>query len=156
MVLITKASGGVWISTKAYDTITDPTTDAALTTAKLDEFAGVIITTTTTWNSQTFGSPTVTTPWSSNVFTVINNDTSTNSFDVVDALKTITIQPWTAQKYVRDGTVWVTVEAVDASNITNIPSWTITATNVQGAINQTVTNDQIVDDNAFFYAIAFG
>ena len=61
-------------------TITDPAINAAVTTAIVDQFSAVIITTTTTGNAQTLQNLTDTTK--TKRFSVINNDTSTDSITV--------------------------------------------------------------------------
>ncbi|MFA5378014.1 MAG: hypothetical protein WC455_19845 [Dehalococcoidia bacterium] len=83
---------------------TDPATDAAATAAIVSAYSGTIITTTTTGNSQALGTPTTATV--NRIFTVINNDTSTDSIPVVANSVTYTITPGEAQNFVWDGTAW--------------------------------------------------
>lgn len=63
------------------DSITDPATDAAVTTPKVNAYSGTVVTLTTTGNTQTLQAPTLTT--AGKRFTVVNNDSSTNSLTVV-------------------------------------------------------------------------
>ena len=70
------------ISTTA--TFTDPATDVAVTQAIVDANAGVVITTTTTGNSQDPADPTDTT--AGKKFTISNSSTSTDSFEALGAL----------------------------------------------------------------------
>lgn len=86
-------------------TSTDPTANAATTSTIIGAFAGVVITTTTTGNSQTLASPTDTT--AGKVFTVVNNDTSTNTVPVVANSVTYTIAVGTGQSFVWDGSKWM-------------------------------------------------
>ena len=120
-----------------YDEITDPALNAATTTAKIDAYDGTIITLTTTGSNQTLSAPTLTT--GGRHFTVVNNDTSTDSIDIIDGVGTITVQPGEAQKYIWDGTVWVVITAIDAEDIAFTPAGNIVATNVQAAIEEVDT-----------------
>ena len=86
-------------------TATDPATNAATTAAIVNSFAGVIITTTTTGNSQTLASPTATTA-AGQIFTVVNNDTSTDNVPVVANSVTFTVSPGESQSFIWDGTAW--------------------------------------------------
>ncbi|MBC8551257.1 MAG: LamG domain-containing protein, partial [Candidatus Brocadiales bacterium] len=115
------------------DTMTDPALDSALTTAKLDAYSGVIILTTGAGNDQTFDAPTDTTPGKR--YWVINDDSSTHSFNVVGA-RTITIDPGEAEQYMYDGTAWIHITAADAEDITYNPATSyLTDTNVQSAFD---------------------
>ncbi len=110
-------------------TSTDPAgtpTFAAVTTAIVDAYSGVIITTTTTGNAQTIQSPTVTT--AGKIFTVVNNDTSTNSI----AVNGITITAGEAQSFIWDGSAWGPTDL----GITAIP-----VTVVQGGTGLTTITD---------------
>jgi hypothetical protein len=90
-------------------TATDPATNAATTAAIVNSFAGVIITTTTTGNSQTLASPTATTA-AGQIFTVVNNDTSTDNVPVVANSVTFTVTPGESQSFIWDGTAWGPVD----------------------------------------------
>ena len=129
-------SGGSAVP-KTYTTATDPALNAACTTVMVDAYAGTIITTTTTWNNQTMGAPTAISAGLD--FTVVNDDISTNVIDIVANSINYTLEPWEAQRFIWDGSVWIAVEAVDASDITAVPFGTITWTNVQTQITQVDT-----------------
>ena len=76
-------------------TATNPSTNTACTTAIVDNYSGVVITTTTTGNSQTMQNPTDIR--AGKIFTVVNNDTSTHSIPIVANSVTFTITPGEAQ-----------------------------------------------------------
>jgi hypothetical protein len=124
-------------STLPMDTQTDPLVDTALVTAVLDAYSGVIILTTGAGADQTFGVPTNTDPGSR--FWVVNDDSSTHSFDVIGA-RTITIDPGEAEQYMYDGDAWIHITAADAEDITFNPavSWA-TLTNIQSAWDEVHT-----------------
>lgn len=86
-------------------TATDPLANAATTATIIGAFAGTIITTTTTGNSQTLASPTDTT--AGKVFTIVNNDTSTNTFAVVANSVSYTIAIGSGQSFIWDGSKWM-------------------------------------------------
>jgi len=97
-------------------TSTDPAgtpTFAAVTTAIVDVYGGVIITTTTTGNDQTIQSPTSLT--AGNKFLVANSSTSTDSIDI----NGLTLEPSESQEFLWDGAAWIQVESVDAEDITS-------------------------------------
>jgi len=96
-------------------TATDPSTNTACTTAIVDTYSGIVITTTTTGNSQTMQSPTDTR--AGKVFTVVNNDTSTNNVPIVANSVTFTITPGEAQSFIWDGSAWGPIDI----GITAIP-----------------------------------
>ena len=87
--------------TGAYKAVTNPATSAAVTTAIIDAYAGVLITLTTAGNSQTLANPTILT--AGKTFTVINNDTSGANTITVNG---VTIAANKAQTFIWDGTVW--------------------------------------------------
>ena len=120
---------GLWTDA-TYTTSTDPALNAAVTTAIVDANAGVIITTTGASNAQTLENPTTTTAWKS--FTVVNNDTSTNAITVNGTSLAIA----SSRAYIWDGSAWVVVTPVTASQITNVPAGGIAGTTVQTAINE--------------------
>jgi hypothetical protein len=120
-------------STLPMDTQTDPLVDTALVTAVLDAYSGVIILTTGAGADQTFGVPTNTDPGSR--FWVVNDDSSSHSFDVIGA-RTITIDPGEAEQYMWDGDAWIHITAADAEDITFNPAVSyLSDTNVQSAID---------------------
>lgn len=138
---------------KFMTTITDPWLNLALTTAILDAYSWIIITTTWPTNNQTFEFPSSPVAWLE--FTVINKDISTDSINIIHNWITTIYNPWQAWKYIWDWSVWVLVDIVSASDITFIPAWNLTSTNVQSAIEENNVNISTVDDDAFFYALAF-
>jgi len=90
-------------------TITDPAVNAAVASAVIDEYTGVLITLTTTGNAQTLQSP-------SDVavivqFVVVNNDTSTDSVTV----NGITLAAGDSQMFCWDGSAWAAVANVYAT-----------------------------------------
>jgi len=113
-----------------YTAITDPAVNAAVTTAIVDNNGGVIITTTATGNAQTIQNPTAIT--TNKEFIVANNDTSTHSVTV----NGVVIGVGEAQKFFWDGSSWLTLEAVSASQISFTPTGDIVATDVQTAITE--------------------
>ena len=70
---------------------------------------------------------------------MVNNDTSTDDVDIVANSINYTLEPGEAQRFIWDGSAWIAVEAVDASDITAVPFGTITGTNVQTQITQVDT-----------------
>lgn len=86
-------------------TATDPLANAATSATIVGAYAGVIITTTGPGNSQTLGTPTDTT--AGKVFTVVNNDTSTNTVPVVANSISYTIAVGTGQSFIWDGSKWM-------------------------------------------------
>ncbi len=87
------------VITDNFTTITDPAINAAVTTAIVDSYNGIVVTLTAAGNAQTLQAPT-----SSTVkrFVVINNDTSTHSI-VVNG---ITLTAGKGQPFVYDGSAW--------------------------------------------------
>lgn len=81
--------------------VTDPATNAAVSTAIIDQFSAVIITTTGASNAQTLQDPTNVT--NINRFTVMNNDTSTNAITVNGD----SLAAGEQRAYVWDGTAWL-------------------------------------------------
>jgi hypothetical protein len=82
-----------------FTTATNPVSSAAVTTAIVDAYNGTVITLTTTGNAQTMSLPTGA---AVRKFTVINNDTSTNTI----AVNGITIGVGKSQSFIYDGTAW--------------------------------------------------
>ncbi len=81
--------------------VTDPAENAAVSTAILDRYSGVIITTTTTGNAQTLQTLTDTTKIKR--FTVMNNDTSTNSITVNGTV----LEAGKLIFFIQDGSAWL-------------------------------------------------
>lgn len=106
---ISGSGGGGTSVPENYTTITDPATNAAVSTAILDAYGGVIITTTTTGNAQTIQSPTITTV--GKTFIVANNDSSTHSITV----NSVTLAAGDSQWFVWDGTAWSAVSSMYAT-----------------------------------------
>jgi len=112
-------------------TITNPTTNAAVTTAIVDAYSGVIITLTSAGAAQTIQDPTDTT--SIIRFIVVADDANTSYTSEVNG---ITLSAGEAQWFIWDGSAWVAITAVDAKDITFTPSGDLVAVNVQDAIDE--------------------
>lgn len=85
-------------------TAIDPALNVAVSTANVDAYNGVLITLTGAGNNQTIQDPT-------NVaqikkYTVINNDTSTDSIDVISASGTHTLAVGQVETFIWDGSAW--------------------------------------------------
>jgi len=117
-----------------YTDSTDPAINAAVSTSNIDSYDGVVITLTTTGNSQTLQSPTDTT--AGKKFTVANKATSTDTITV----NTVVLSPEESQGFLWDGADWTINTGIDAQHVDNIPSGSIIATNVQAAINELDSN----------------
>jgi len=117
--------------------ITDPAgtpTFAAVTTAIVDAYGGVVITLTAAGNAQTIQDPTAIT--ANKEFIVANNDTSTDPITV----NGVVLAVGEAQKFFWDGSAWLTLEAVSASQISITDAGNIiTATEVEGALQENRT-----------------
>ncbi len=87
-----------------FYSVTDPATNAAVSAAITDIYGGVLITTTGAGNAQTIANPSVTTEIKK--FTVINNDTSTNTI----AVNGITLPAGKAQSWMWDGSAWIEID----------------------------------------------
>jgi len=114
-------NGSAYISvsgtlTGSYTTATDPALNAAVSTAIVDVYTGVIITTTGASNAQTIQSPTVST--AGRIFTVVNNDMSSNSITV----NAVPLAIAASRSYVWDGSAWVVITPVTATQILNTPA----------------------------------
>ena len=138
-ILTPMRSGDVIQSSQlAMTTSSDPAGDAAVTTAIIDEFGGVIITLTGAGNAQTLQSPTSSTAGKS--FTVVSdNGNGANTIEVGG----ITLSAGEAQKFIWDGSAWVAVTAVDADDITLTPTGDIVATDVQAGIAELDTEKML-------------
>ena len=126
-------------------TISNPATNVAVLTSVLDNYSGVIVTTTMSGNGQTMQAPTITTP--GRTFTIVNNDTSTHSINV----NGITVSPGEAQRFIFDGSSWIAVTAIDAQDITFTPTGTIAATNIQTAIAEVNSEKNILNASSYLY-----
>ena len=102
---------GAVIASLPFTTSTNPGASAATTTAIVNAYSGVIITLSAGGNAQTIASPTVTTAGKS--FTVVNNDTSSNTI----AVNGITIPVGKAQTWIWDGSAWIEIDL----GITSLP-----------------------------------
>jgi hypothetical protein len=107
---------GSWNALPAGDaamtTVTDPLTNAAVSTVIVSAYGGVVITLTAGGNAQTLQSPTITT--AGKIFTVVNNDTSGANTIAVNG---ITIPAGKAQSFIWDGTAWGPIDL----GITSLP-----------------------------------
>lgn len=112
-------------------TATDPALNAAVSTAIIDAYDGVIITLTGAGNAQTLQSPTITTP--GNTFVVVSDDANGANTIVVNG---VTLNAGDAQWFIWDGASWDTVSAASAVDVSFTPYGTITSTNVQAAIQE--------------------
>lgn len=99
------------VSTELYTASTDPAVNAAVTTAIVDGYNGVVITLTGAGNAQILQSPTSTTV---KRFIVFNNDTSGANTITVNG---ITLAAGKGQPFVWDGTAWGPTDI----GITSIP-----------------------------------
>ena len=126
------AIGRSWeIASVSMTTITDPALNAAVSTAIVDAYAGVIITLTGAGNAQTLQNPTDTVTYKR--FTVVSNDSNgTNAIEV----NGITLSAGEAQKFLWDGSAWIAVTAVDADDIAATPHGDIAATEVQAYLDE--------------------
>ena len=91
------------LTTSMY-AVTDPATSAATATSIVDVYGGTVVTLTGAGNTQTLATPSSTS--AGKIFTVVNNDTSTNNLSVVANSVTFTIAPGKALSFVWDGTAW--------------------------------------------------
>jgi hypothetical protein len=98
-VVITGGTISGVTATDNFTTSVDPASNAAVTTAIVNAYNGVLITLTTTGVAQTLQAPTAATI---KRFTVINNDTSTNTITV----NGITIPVGKGQVFLYDGSAW--------------------------------------------------
>jgi hypothetical protein len=96
---------GVTVGSNPFTTATNPSTNAAVTTAIVDTYGGTVIHLTTGGNAQTIGDPTVTT--AGKTFTVINNDSSGANTIAVNG---ITIVAGKSQSWIWEGTVWSQID----------------------------------------------
>ena len=87
----------------AFTTYIDPALNAILT-SDIDDYIGVVITTTGASNSQTLPSPTVSSRYHN--FTVINSDVSTNSIDIIGTVTT-TLLVGEKVELTWDGSAWI-------------------------------------------------
>ena len=121
-----------------YHNGTDPATDAATNVASIDDGAGVVITLTTTGNSQTLASPTDTTRGKK--YTVANASSST---DYVPA-NGINVLPGEAVQFLWDGAAWglASPEHMRISSLRTVsPDGTGDYTTIQAAITASSASD---------------
>ena len=95
--------------------VTDPATNAAVATTVVNAYGGTVITLTGAGNTQTLQSPTIVT--AGKIFTVVNNDTSTDNASVVANGTDFTVAPGKSQSFVWDGSAWGPTDL----GITDIP-----------------------------------
>jgi hypothetical protein len=95
--------GGATI-TENLTTSTDPAANAAVTTAIVNSYNGVVVTLTAAGNTQTIQNPT--TAATIRKFMVVNNDTSNNNLSVVANSVTFVLTPGEGQCFIWDGTAW--------------------------------------------------
>lgn len=100
---------------ESFTSATNPAANAAVSTAIVNTYNGVVVTLTGAGNSQTLQSPTTTT--TIRKFIVINNDTSTHSLSVIANGVTFTVTPGEAQMFIWDGSAWGPIDM----GITAIP-----------------------------------
>jgi len=93
--------------TENFDTITDPAVNEAVSTAMVDAYNGINITLTGAGNDQTLQTPT--SP-AVKYFTIINNDTSTDSINIISASGTHTLDVGQSETFVYDATAWSQVD----------------------------------------------
>jgi len=110
--------------------ITDPAVNQATSTAIIDGYSGVIITLTSDGNDQTLQDPTNIS--AGKRFTVVVTSDSTSTINV----NNIVISDGEAQGFIWDGAKWVAVTAIDAKDLTFTPYGSISALNVQDAIEE--------------------
>nr|HPM70122.1 hypothetical protein [Smithellaceae bacterium] len=145
-------------------TATDPAANAAVTTAIVNTYGGVVVTLTGAGNTQTLQNPT--TAATIRKFTVINNDTSNNNLSVVANSVTFTLTPGEGQCFLWDGSAWGPTDL----GITEIPvpvtqggtgaataqAAINTLTAVASATNEHVLTKDTATGNAIFKAAAGG
>ena len=92
---------------QTYTSKTDPALNA-IVAADIDTYLGCVITTTTTGNDQTLPSPSgsITPP----TFTVINDDASTHSIDIIGS-STVTLTAGQQATFAWDGSAWATMDS---------------------------------------------
>lgn len=138
------ASWELYNNTPLVFPITDPAINAAVTTAIVDGYNGVLVTTTAPANAQTIQAPTNASP---KVFFVSNNDTST---DVI-VVNGYTIGIGSGAQFSYDGTAWLKIESplhndLSGRSIASAhPSTAISTdtTNFNGALSATETTNQL-------------
>jgi hypothetical protein len=86
---------------------TDPALDS-ISVSDVDDFIGCVITLTAAGNDQTLPSPTAANQWP--FYTVINNDTSTHSIDIIGS-STQTLLPGETTNFAWDGSAWIAFSA---------------------------------------------
>ena len=101
--------------TETFTVSTNPALNAAVTTAIVDAYNGVVVTLSAAGNTQTLQNPT--TVATIRKFMVINNDTSDNPLPVVANSVTFTLTPGEGQCFLWDGSAWGPTDL----GITDIP-----------------------------------
>ena len=114
-IVVTGGTIGGATITEAFTTLTNPATNAAVTTTIVDSYNGVVVTLSAAGNTQTIQNPT--TAATIRKFMVINNDTSNNNLSVVANSVTFTLTPGEGQCFLWDGSAWGPTDL----GITDIP-----------------------------------
>jgi hypothetical protein len=112
-------------------TATDPAGNAAVSTAIVDAYGGVVITLTGAGNAQTLQTPTDAAVIKRFIVVI------KGAFNI--QVNGITMTGGEAQWFIWDSASWVAVAAVDADDITFTPTGNIIAANVQAAIAEVDT-----------------
>lgn len=121
-------------------TATDPAINAAVSTAIIDAYSGVIITLTSSGNAQTLQDPTTTTTIKRFVV-VASEDNGANTIEV----NGITLSASEAQWFLWSGAAWIAITAVDADDIAFTPAGNLIATTVQ-AMGEELDTEKIAHD----------
>jgi len=87
-----------------FTSATDPAVDAAVSASIVQNYNGVLITTTTTGNNQELANPSVTAQVKR--FTVSNNETSTDSITAIANSVSYVIPAGKSKSFVWDGSAW--------------------------------------------------
>lgn len=103
-IVVTGGTIGGATITEAFTISTNPATNAAVTTAIVDSYNGVVVTLSAAGNTQTIQNPT--TAATIRKFMVINNDTSSNNLSVVANGVTFVLTPGEGQCFLWDGSAW--------------------------------------------------
>jgi len=139
--------------------ITDPASSTAVATSVIDSYWSVLITTTTTGSAQTIWDPTNTTK--TKRFTVMNNDTSSDSITV----NWTTLGTWEAEEWAWDWTVWAKIwvwwwwDLLASNNLSDVDTQQTAVnnvTNVSWATNEHVLTKDTGTWNAIYKVAAWG
>ena len=116
--------------------ITDPIADAAVTTAVIDAYSGVVVTLTAAPTSQVMQALTTATIFKQ--FVVVNDSISTNDLVVTygSGASTVIVDPGHGQKFFWVGAEWTLGASLDASDISSLPQEWLAGTDVQANITE--------------------